>query len=120
MALAATQPIIAWQAHDGRRVARVAGYDIIQSDLCGFRHVLPLPDPTALEAARRKANIKEEALAFPPQISCICENGDGRRLSPPPAASSWTPPEPTPGAKAIPADARHSGKRRRTPKRPPP
>ena len=39
MAVAAVEPIIAWQAHEGRRVARVAGYDIIQCDLCGFRHV---------------------------------------------------------------------------------
>ena len=67
MAIAASEPVIAWQAHEGRRVARVAGYDIIQCDLCGFRHVLPLPDPTEIEAARRKANIKEETLAFPPQ-----------------------------------------------------
>jgi len=67
MAIAAVEPTIAWQAHDGRRVARVKGYDIIQCDLCGFRHVLPLPDPAELEAARRKANIKEETLAFPPQ-----------------------------------------------------
>jgi hypothetical protein len=72
MAIAASEPVIAWQAHEGRRVARVAGYDIIQCDLCGFRHVLPLPDPTEIEAARRKANIKEETLAFPPQ------NGDDR------------------------------------------
>ena len=69
MAIAAAEPIIAWQAHEGRRVARVKSYDIIQCDLCGFRHVLPLPDPAQIEAARRRANIKEETLAFPPQDS---------------------------------------------------
>ena len=69
MAIAAVEPIIAWQAHEGRRVARVKGYDIIQCELCGFRHVLPLPDPAEIEAARRRANIKEDTLAFPPQNS---------------------------------------------------
>jgi SAM-dependent methyltransferase len=67
MAVAAIEPTIAWQAHEGRRVARVKGYDIIQCDLCGYRHVLPLPEPAELEAARRRSNIKEETLAFPPQ-----------------------------------------------------
>ncbi len=69
MAVAAVEPIIAWQAHEGRRVAQVKGYDIIQCDLCGYRHVLPLPDPAELEAARCRSNIQEETLAFPPQNS---------------------------------------------------
>jgi hypothetical protein len=65
MAIAAAEPIIAWQAHEGRRVARVKGYDVIQCELCAFRHVLPLPEPAEIEAARRRANIKEDTLAFP-------------------------------------------------------
>ena len=69
MATAAVEPIIAWQAHEGRRVARVKGYDIIQCEICGFRHVLPLPDPAEFEAARRRANFKEETLSFPPKNS---------------------------------------------------
>ncbi|MBU6297639.1 MAG: class I SAM-dependent methyltransferase [Alphaproteobacteria bacterium] len=70
MGIAAAEPIIAWQAHEGRRVARWKGYDIIACDLCGFRHVLPLPEPEEFEAARRRASIKEDVLNFPPQ------NGD--------------------------------------------
>jgi len=69
MAIAAVEPIIAWQAHEGRRVARIKGYDIIQCEICGFRHVLPLPDPAEFEAARRRANFKEETLSFPPKNS---------------------------------------------------
>ena len=64
MAVAAVEPIIAWQAHEGRRVARVKGYDIIQCELCGFRHVLPLPDPAELEAARAAPISKEETWPF--------------------------------------------------------
>ena len=67
MHAAAAEPIIAWQAHEGPRIARVKGYDVIHCELCGFRHVLPLPDPTAMEAARRRANIEEDVHNFEPQ-----------------------------------------------------
>ena len=63
----ATEPIIAWQAHEGRRIARAKGYDIIQCELCGFCHVLPLPEPAELEAARRRANARQDPLNFPAQ-----------------------------------------------------
>ncbi len=69
MGIAAAEPIIAWQAHEGRRVARVKGYDIIACDLCGFRHVLPLPEPEEYEAACRKAGIQDNTLNFPPENS---------------------------------------------------
>jgi SAM-dependent methyltransferase len=69
MDTAAAETIVAWQAHEGRRVARVRGYDIIDCEMCGFRHVLPLPDPEELEAARRRANTKEDMASFSPQNS---------------------------------------------------
>jgi SAM-dependent methyltransferase len=67
MNVAAVEPIIAWQAHEGRRVARLKGYDIIDCEICGFCHVLPLPEPAELELARRKANAREEVLSFAPK-----------------------------------------------------
>ncbi|MDE1940020.1 MAG: class I SAM-dependent methyltransferase [Alphaproteobacteria bacterium] len=83
MGIAAAEPIIAWQAHEGRRVARLKGYDIIACDLCGFRHVLPLPEPEEFEAARRRASIKEDVLSFPPQNNddhAWCELAHNDRL----------------------------------------
>ena len=64
MDLAQAEPIITWQSHEGRRVARVKGYDIIQCDMCGFRHVLPLPDAAALERAYREQYYTEEKPTF--------------------------------------------------------
>jgi SAM-dependent methyltransferase len=72
MDTAAAETIVVWQAHEGRRIARVKGYDIIDCEMCGFRHVLPLPNPEELEAARRRANTKEDMPNFSPR------NGDDR------------------------------------------
>jgi SAM-dependent methyltransferase len=69
MNVAAVEPIIAWQAHEGRRVACLKGYDIIACEICGFCHVLPLPEPAELELARRKANAREEVMSFTPKGS---------------------------------------------------
>jgi SAM-dependent methyltransferase len=64
MDLAAAEPIITWQSHEGRRVARVKGYDIIQCDICGFRHVVPLPEAVALERAYREQYYADEKPTF--------------------------------------------------------
>ncbi len=64
MAIAASEPVIAWGEHEGRRVARVDGRDIVQCDACGFRHVLPLPDAAKLEQAYRELYYGEEKPAF--------------------------------------------------------
>ncbi|MDE2182247.1 MAG: class I SAM-dependent methyltransferase [Alphaproteobacteria bacterium] len=64
MDLAASEPIIAWQSHEGRRIARVNGYDIIACEICGFRHALPLPEPDAMERAYRDAYYTEEKPTF--------------------------------------------------------
>jgi len=53
MSVAAIETVISWQAHEGPRVAEAKGYDVIHCAMCGFRHVVPLPDPAALDAAYR-------------------------------------------------------------------
>jgi SAM-dependent methyltransferase len=64
MAIAAIEPNIAWQDHEGPRVAQTKGFDIIQCDICGFRHILPLPDELTLERAYRELYYSEEKPAF--------------------------------------------------------
>jgi len=49
MAVASAEIHISWQAHEGPCVARVKDYDVIHCAMCGFRHVVPLPDPHELE-----------------------------------------------------------------------
>lgn len=49
MGVAAAETIIAWQSHEGLRIARSHGHDIIHCVMCGFRHVVPLPDANAFE-----------------------------------------------------------------------
>lgn len=64
MGVAAAETVIAWQAHEGPRVAVANGYDIIHCVLCGFRHVVPLPDPAVLDAAYRNKYYAEEKPTF--------------------------------------------------------
>lgn len=45
MGVAAAETMIAWQAHEGPRLTQAQGYDIIHCTVCGFRHVVPLPEP---------------------------------------------------------------------------
>jgi hypothetical protein len=40
--------------HNGPRIATAKGHDIIDCFACGFRHVLPLPDPASLEREYRE------------------------------------------------------------------
>src|SRR5450755_3673097 len=55
---------IRWQAHEGPRVTRKNGFDIIHCALCGFRHAVPLPDPAALEREYRETYYAEEKPTF--------------------------------------------------------
>ena len=50
--------------HGGELVTRNNGHDIIACDVCGFRHVVPLPDPSSLERAYREAYYTEEKPSF--------------------------------------------------------
>jgi len=69
MGASAARTVISWtdhvgHDHDGPLITRVAGYDVIACAVCGFRHVLPLPEPEALERAYRDAYYSEEKPTF--------------------------------------------------------
>src|SRR5882672_8142058 len=69
MGASAAKTVISWtdragNDHDGPLITRVEGYDIIACAVCGFRHILPLPEPAALEQAYREANYAEEKPRF--------------------------------------------------------
>ena len=51
-------------SHGGALVTRDKGYDVIACEVCGFRHVVPLPDPHELERAYREAYYTEEKPTF--------------------------------------------------------
>ena len=51
-------------SHGGELVTRSQGHDIIACEVCGFRHVVPLPDPAELERAYRDAYYAEEKPNF--------------------------------------------------------
>jgi SAM-dependent methyltransferase len=50
--------------HNGPRIASAKGHDIIDCFTCGFKHVLPLPDPAALEREYRENYYAEEKPNF--------------------------------------------------------
>lgn len=64
MNIVAAETVIAWQAHEGPRVATANDYDVIHCAVCGFRHVVPLPDPAELDAAYRANYYAEEKPTF--------------------------------------------------------
>ena len=60
MAASAAKTVISWtdhsgNDHDGPLITRVHDYDVIACEVCGFRHVLPLPEQAGLERAYRDA-----------------------------------------------------------------
>lgn len=50
--------------HNGPRIAHAHGHDVIDCFDCGFRHVLPLPDPAALEREYRDNYYQDEKPNF--------------------------------------------------------
>ncbi len=64
MGAASAETTIAWQGHEGKRLAHVKGYDVIDCAACGFRHALPLPEPLQLEQAYREQYYAEEKPTF--------------------------------------------------------
>ena len=64
MGIVAAETVIAWQSHEGPRISQCAGLDVIDCVLCGFRHVVPLPDARALEATYREAYYRDEKPTF--------------------------------------------------------
>ena len=51
-------------AHNGRASLTAKGHDIIDCFACGFRHVLPLPDPASLEQEYREKYYADEKPTF--------------------------------------------------------
>jgi SAM-dependent methyltransferase len=64
MGLAAAETVIAWQSHEGTRLSQSNGLDIIDCAMCGFRHVVPLPDPRTLERLYRETYYRDDKPAF--------------------------------------------------------
>jgi len=59
MGIAAAETVIAWQSHEGLRISQAAGLDVIDCAMCGFRHVVPLPDSRAESASASPLYIDE-------------------------------------------------------------
>src|SRR5688500_10753474 len=70
MAASAAKTVICWTDHSGSLVTRAHDYDVIACEVCGFRHVIPLPEPETLERAYRGASCSEEK---PP---CLAHAGE--------------------------------------------
>ena len=64
MGVATAETTIAWHSHEGPRVSQSNGLDVIACLMCGFRHVVPLPDAHALEAAYRESYYRDEKPTF--------------------------------------------------------
>ena len=59
MGAIAAKTTISWtgydgSSHEGELITRSKDHDVIACDVCGFRHVIPLPDPSELERTRRR------------------------------------------------------------------
>jgi SAM-dependent methyltransferase len=59
-----TETRIAWQTHQGPRIASANGHDIIACESCRFRHAVPLPDPATLEREYRENYYAAEKPTF--------------------------------------------------------
>jgi SAM-dependent methyltransferase len=69
MGAIAANTIVSWTGadggdHDGALVTRAKSYDVIACAICGFTHVVPLPDPAELERAYRDAYYTQEKPNF--------------------------------------------------------
>src|SRR5262249_55718045 len=65
----AGQTVLSWtdyagNDHSGALVTRAKGHDVVECALCGFRHVMPLPDPAELERAYRETYYTQEKPTF--------------------------------------------------------
>ena len=69
MGIAAAETIIAWQSHEGPRIARAGGHDIIQCVMCGFRHIVPLPEPRAFEHTYRDVYARDPSSGISSALS---------------------------------------------------
>ncbi len=60
----ASHTVVAWNGHEGPLVTRANGYDIVACAMCGFRHVLPLPNPAAMMREYRDSYYVNEKPTF--------------------------------------------------------
>ena len=69
MGAIAANTVVSWTDadggdHDGLPVARAKGVDVIACAICGFRHVITLPDTAELERTCRDTYYTEEKPMF--------------------------------------------------------
>lgn len=64
MGALAAETIVVWGDHEGPLVTRHKAHEVIACQCCGFRHVVPLPDPRELEAAYRENYYAQEKPTF--------------------------------------------------------
>ncbi len=64
MGVAAVETTIVWQSHKGARISQSMGMDVIDCAMCGFRHIIPLPDPRVLEASYCEASRQDKNPPF--------------------------------------------------------
>jgi SAM-dependent methyltransferase len=64
MDAAQAEPIVAWEGHEGVRVAHAKGFDIVACETCGFRHAVPLPRAEDMVEAYREEYYASEKPTF--------------------------------------------------------
>jgi SAM-dependent methyltransferase len=64
MDAAQAEPIVAWEGHEGIRVAHARGFDIVACETCGFRHAVPLPRAEDMAEAYREEYYASEKPTF--------------------------------------------------------
>ena len=43
-----------WQGHEGEVLDSVDGFDVIECEMCGFKHIVPIPTPEELDGVYRQ------------------------------------------------------------------
>jgi SAM-dependent methyltransferase len=64
MRAAAAETVVVWGDHEGPLLSRIKSHEVIACAVCGFTHVVPLPDPAELESAYREQYYAEEKPTF--------------------------------------------------------
>jgi len=64
MNIAAAETVVAWNDHEGPRVSRAKGFDVISCTSCGFRHIVPLPEHDTLEVIYAQAYYEKDKPTF--------------------------------------------------------
>ena len=69
MGAIAANTVISWTDsedgdHHGALLTRANGHDVIDCAICGYRHVVPLPDPAAPERASHEADYRGKMLTL--------------------------------------------------------